>query len=142
MPLPAAPTVPTTTVNDQLDARDAAILAERVAALDAVPGVRVGDYVRFPDLPVLRRVSYVWRDEHGAVLSVQTTTGGSFYLGRGYVSMSGGMSPGVPEDAFTLTDETRGGSVWFFHHDWHTAHNGVDAVVDFRVFAASTPAPR
>lgn len=125
----------------KFDERDAEILAERIAEYDARQGPRVGDYVRFAD-DVTRRISYVWRDEHETVFSVQTSTGGSYYLGKGYVSMSGSLFGGVKPDTLTLTDETRDGGVWFFHHDWHTAHNGVDVTVPFRVFTCSEVATR
>jgi len=118
-----------------LDEKDQRILAGRVAALDEVEGPRVGDFVRFAD-GVVRRVSYHWGD------TVQTSDGGSYYLGNGWVSMSGSLYPGVPVGLLTLTDETRDGSVWFFHHDWAKAHNGVHASIPFRVFSCSLPCDR
>lgn len=125
----------------KFDERDAEILAERVEAFNARQGPRVGDYVRFAD-DVTRRISHVWRDEHDAAFSVQTSNGGSYYLGKGYVSMSGSLFGGVKPETLTLTEETRDGAVWFFHHDWHTAHNGVDTVATFRVFTCSEVATR
>lgn len=118
------------------DERDDAILAERVAALDAVEGPRVGDFVRFNEGTV-RRISYIWRDEHETAFNVQTSDGGSFYLGNGYVSMSGSLYSGVKLDTLTLTDETRTGSVWFFHHDMAGQDRGVGARMTFRVFECS-----
>lgn len=119
----------------ELDARDAGILAERVAALDALPAdaPRVGDWVRFQD-GTMRRVSHIWRNEDGSAESLQTSAGGSYYLGTGYVSMSGSLYTGVPAETLTRTPETREGAVWFFHHDQHRAHNGIDALIPFRVF--------
>lgn len=125
----------------KFDERDAEILAERVEAFNERQGPRVGDYVRFAD-DVTRRISYVWRDEHETVFNVQTSNGGTYYLGKGYVSMSGSLFGGVKPDTLTLTDETRDGEVWFFHHDFHTAHNGVDTVTAFRVFTCSEVATR
>lgn len=124
-----------------LDERDTAILAERCVAYDQIPGPRNGDYVIFAD-DVTRRISYIWRDENGTVLSIQTSDGGSYYLGNGYVSMSGSLYSGVKPETLTPTEETRDGSIWFFHHDWHTAGNGIDTVIWFRVFRCSEPAPR
>jgi hypothetical protein len=66
----------------QLDARDTEILAQRIYAFEQVTGPRVGDYVRFAD-DVTRRISYIWRDEHDQAFNVQTSDGGSFYLGNG-----------------------------------------------------------
>jgi hypothetical protein len=123
------------------DERDAEILAKRSAAYDEIAGPRDGDFVVFAD-EVTRRISYVWRDERGAAFSVQTSDGGSYYLGDGYVSMSGSLYSGVKPETLTLTDEKRVGRIWFFHHDFHTAHNGVDATMPFRVFTCSEPATR
>src|SRR5216117_3642018 len=96
------------------DERDAEILAKRIAMLDEITGPRTGDFVIFAD-DVTRRISYIWRDEHGAAFSVQTSDGGTYYLGEGYVSMSGSLFSGVKPETLTLTDERRDGRVWFFH---------------------------
>lgn len=122
-----------------LDERDAAILAERTVAYDQTPGPRDGDFVSFAD-NVTRRISYIWRDENGTPLSIQTSDGGSYYLGNGYVSMSGSLYSGVKPDTLTQSEEQRNGSIWFFHHDWWTAGNGIDAIMPFRVFRCSEPA--
>lgn len=123
-------------MNEHLDARDAEILASRVAALDARdPAPRCGDYVVFSD-GVTRRVSYVWPD------GVQTSAGGSWHLGNGACSFSGSLYRSTPLDALQLTEEKRPGRVWFFHHDHWTAHNGVDAEVLFRVYTAAPGARR
>lgn len=117
------------------DDQDAAILTERVAAFDAVTGPRVGDYVVFAD-GIQRRISYIWGDGQ-ETSSVQTSDGGSYYLGNGYVSMSGSLYSGVKPETLTDTGETKHGGVWFFHHDYATAHNGVETTMPFRVFACS-----
>lgn len=119
---------------EKLDEWDRAILDERVAAFDARTEVRTDDFVRHAD-GVLRQVAYIWGDDG----PVQTCDGGSFYLGNGYVSMSGSLYRGVPMDTLTPTEETRPGAVWFFHHDWHTAHNGVHVQITFRVWECSLP---
>lgn len=119
-----------------LDDRDAAILAARVAAFDPVEGPRVGDYVHFND-GVTRQISYVWPD------SVQTSDGGSFYLGKGYMSFSGGLYTAVPTETLTLVEGvTREAGAWFFHHDHWTAHNDVHVRVPVRVWMSSAKAPR
>lgn len=120
----------------ELDSVDAMIIKRCLVKLDSDERVRVGDYVIFTD-DVVRRVSYVWRDETDAAFSVQTSDGGSFHLGDGYVSFSGSLHPGVSPDTLTRTDDTRDGAVWIFHHDRWTAHNGIDAVVPFRVYRCS-----
>jgi hypothetical protein len=118
-----------------LDRQDSEILAARQAALEARPGPRVGDWVEFPG-SIRRRISHIWPD------SLQTSDEGSYYLGNGYVSMSGSLHPGVPPDSLTDTGHTRDGEVWFFHHDFPTAGGGVDACIPFRVYACALPAPR
>jgi len=133
-------------VTVDLDARDQEILAQRVAILagrheDPI----VGDFVRMLD-GTLRRFTHRWSE--GLQTTVPTLRegaepGGSFYLGHGYVSYSGSLDSTVPLTQLELTNETRPGWVWFFHHDHHTAffhhdhhtaHNGVDVPVEFRVY--------
>jgi hypothetical protein len=121
-----------TASREKLDERDRAILDERVAAFNATTEIREGDFVRFAD-GVLRQVSYVWPG------GAQTSDGGSFYLGNGYVNMSGTLYPSIPADTLTLTDETMPAYVWFFHHDSHTAGNSVHVQVTFRVWTCSLP---
>lgn len=118
-----------------LDDRDRAILAERQGQLDAVVGPRVGDWVEFAD-GVSQRISYLWPDD------AQTSDGGTYYLGRGYVSMSGSLHRGVPIASLVATARTKPGSIWFFHHDYHTAGGGVEATIPFRVYTCGLPAPR
>jgi hypothetical protein len=118
-----------------LDDRDKAILAVRVAAFNSTEGPRVGDYVRFAD-GVTRRISYVWPD------GIQTSDGGSFYLGNGCMSFSGTLYTHVPTETLTLTKETRDASAWFFHHDLWEAHNSVHVHVSVRVWISSATAPR
>jgi hypothetical protein len=113
-----------------LDERDATILADRGRQLDAVAGPRCGDFVRFAD-GRLERVSHVWDWEPEGV---QTSEGGSWYLGGGYCSFSGGLNPSIPLGELTLTDERRLGSCWFFHHDWAEADNSVGVELPFRVY--------
>lgn len=115
------------------DERDQQILSARAASLLA-NRINVGDFVIFRD-GTERRVSYVWVwDLDGKIESVQTSTDGSFYLGDGFVSFSGSLFHGIPFDRFTDTGERRDGRVWFFHHDYHQAHSGVDTTTSFRVW--------
>lgn len=119
----------TDTLTPQLDDRDRDLFTARAESYDRIGGPRVGDYVEFAD-GVIRRVSHVWDD------GVQTSDGGSFYLGNGYISFSGGLYPSIPFSSLTDTGEKRNGSVWLFHHDWARAHNGVHSEISFRVFKA------
>lgn len=109
------------------DERDEEILTQRINELDAVSTPRCGDFVRFAD-GHLERISHVWDD------GVQTSEGGSFYLGSGYVSFSGGLNPAIPMDELQLSSENHSGSCWFFHHDYFTAHNGIRAEIAFRIY--------
>lgn len=118
-----------------LDERDAAILANRVDELTSQAGPRCGDYVRFAD-GTERRISHLWTemDEIGLDDVAQTSDSGSWYLGHGYTSFSGSLHPGTPIAGLRLTSEQKPGSCWFFRHDHHTAHNGVNVEIPFRVY--------
>jgi len=111
----------------QPDDRDQAILEEKISEMEELIGPRVGDFVIFSD-GVAHRFSYDWDG------SLQTSEGGSFYLGRGHVSFSGGLNPPIPKTKLVDTGETKIGRVWFFHHNFATAHNGVNAEVEFKVY--------
>lgn len=91
-----------------LDDRDTTILADRVTLLNAQPGPRRGDFVRFRNGHT-RRVASVWRNSDGIPVSIQTCDDGSFYLGDGYTSMSGSLFAGVKPETLTRADETREG---------------------------------
>jgi hypothetical protein len=119
-----------------LDQRDQDIFAQRVAALDRIDRPRVGDFVVFTD-GVRRRIAYRWPD--GDVQTCHPCA--SFYLGDGYVSMSGNLYRSVPADTLSLTEETAEGGVWFFHHNYATAGGGVQATHRFRVWRCSLDAP-
>jgi len=127
------------------DDRDTATLAGRVAALDLDPYPREGDYVIFAD-GCTRRISHVghWGERLGddPLDGIQTSDDGSFYIGHGHVSFSGGLYPAVRPTTLTLTDERRNGPVWFFHHNVAGADNGVTASISFRVYRCSQKAPQ
>ena len=92
----------------------------------------VGDWLR-DTTGAYRQISHVWELEDGD--QYQTTKGGSFYLcTNGYCSYSGSLYLSEPAALVTPTTETRPALVWFFHHDYHTAHNGVTVQVSFPVF--------
>lgn len=125
-----------------LDERDQAIVNQRMAAVDAIAGPRVGDFVLFAD-GTERRISYAWPAGDTFPASVQTSDlgAGRFYLGRFGLSFSGGLHPGVIEDSLADTGETREGDAWIFHHDSHRADNGVEFKAPFRVYRCAL-APR
>lgn len=109
------------------DARDIEIASTRIKAFDDDPTPRVGDYVIMPD-GSYERFSYDWYD------TIQTCFSGSFHLGNGYASMSGGLNTGIPYDRLEITLEQKPGSFWFFHHDDMCAENGIGITVLCRVY--------
>ncbi len=127
-----------------LDERDAEIVARCMAAMDAEPGPRVGDFVRFAD-GIERRISHVWPampDTPGWRAGAQTSDGGSWHLGEYGCSFSGGLYPLVGLDTLTDTGERQDGCAWIFHHGHACAGGGVDLLAPFRVFTCSEEAPR
>jgi len=110
-----------------LDDRDVAIYVARAIRLRELAGPVCGDFVRFAD-GRLERVSNVWSEV------VQTSEGGSFYLGDGYVSFSGSLNPTIPITELRRTDEEMLGSCWFFHLNERRAGGGVEVEAPFRVY--------
>lgn len=123
---------------DQIDHDNA---CRKLLKFDAVETPRVGDYVIFADGRE-RRISYVYGPDWEELSGVQTSDGGSWYFGNGYCDFSGALYPIVRMDTLTRTDEIKMGSVWFFHHGYHTAGNGIDFMIPFRVYKCSVEAPR
>jgi len=107
--------------------RDMAIAKERLNRLDAEMRPRVGDYIYMKN-GNLERFSYDWNN------GLQTCINGSFYLGYGYVSMSGSLNGLIPNDRIKLTSEQKIGSFWFFHNDCACAHHGVGVKALCRVY--------
>jgi hypothetical protein len=105
------------------------ILERRVNAFNAVETIREGDYVKHLSGKI-DRITHVWDD------AAQTGGGqGSYYLGEnGYVSYSGGLDPGIPLTKLVLTDEIKKGMIWFFSRNNAFAHNGINFMIDFRVY--------
>ena len=102
-----------------------------------INGLRVGDWVRFPN-GIMNRVTYIWDVEPERIIQ----TGGSdgnhgYFLGKGWISYSGGLDVGVDESKFTPTKETKKGWIWFFNNNYVTAHNGVYYEMNFRIFECS-----
>jgi hypothetical protein len=118
------------------------LLERRRALRLAKTAPQVGDYVLFPEPGGQReeRIAHDWGPEIG----FQTTreTSGSFYLGDGYASFSGGLEPGiVPGASLADTGGTREGGFWFFSGDYRRAHNGVDVLAPCRVYRYEPPDP-
>jgi hypothetical protein len=102
-----------------LDAKDIQILNDRLATRYQEKGPQVGDVVYFPD-GSRRRFSHDWGDV------IQTSFGGSFYLGNGYTSYSGGLERAKPVQNMINTGKTEEANFWFFHHDYPVKDGGVD----------------
>lgn len=117
---------------NKFDEIDATILTARIAHRENIKGMRVGDFVIFPD-GHRERFSHDWDNR------IQTTDGrfgSSFYLDRnGEADFSGGLNPGIDKSRIEETQETAEGDFWFFHHNHMRAHNGVDVTAPCRVFA-------
>lgn len=121
---------------NKLDSEDLKIQADRNKQRSKILGPRVGDYIEMLD-GSLRRFTHDWGD------SLQTTVGTnhpcsgdeSFYLcDNGALSFSGSLAPPIDISNIADTGKTRSGGCWFFHRDYATAHNGVRAEVDCRIY--------
>lgn len=112
------------------DGRDHVIARDRLTVWSRKPGPRVGDFVVMPD-GTRERFAYEWPK------GIQTTDdeNASFYLGYGYVSMSGALlNPTIPKEKLQPTSETKEGVFWFFHHDLPGYARGVGARTPCRVY--------
>lgn len=116
------------------------IFQEREQQYNTLGGMRVGDWVKLPN-GEYTRITHVWRNENGSPFSVQTggTFYGSFYLGDGYISYSGGLDPGLDPKDLIPTHEKKKGQIWFFKNDHWKADNGIDYIMLFRVFLLRQP---
>jgi hypothetical protein len=115
---------------------DTELLENRTAMRDEHPGPRVGDYVIFPD-DISRDGEYerqVERFSHDWGDALQTSPGGSWYLGDGYASFSGALNPSIPKSHLIDTGETRPGQFWFFKDNSPRAYNGIDVQAPCRVY--------
>lgn len=109
-----------------------AILRERETSYNQIEGARVGDFLILPNGDYTR-FTHNWGDQ------IQTYgwpewKGGSYYLGKGHISFSGGLNPGVKTADIEQTKETKMGSIWFFDRDYRRANGGVYFEMSFRVF--------
>ena len=105
---------------------DFLMIKSRMALYNERQGARVGDYLKIGD-KYLRFVC-----DYGE--KIQVGQNGSYYLGKGYLSHSGGCDESYPHANLRQTKETRNGSVWVFHADHHSAGYGRTAIQKFRVF--------
>ena len=119
-----------------MDKRDEELLKQRSATFLERKYIKSGDFVRFAD-GTIRRVSHVWTDEP---VGIQTSDNGSWYLGNGYMSFSGGLFCPIPAASMTRTDETMSGACWFFHHDFAYRDNGIYTSIPCPVWNCSIEA--
>ena len=118
---------------------DAELTMQRINAMSAIAGPRVGDFVQFPNEDTPRRFTHDWQDG-----TMQTTVAPkghpcsgdmSFHIFKnGVCSFSGSLDPSIPLDQCVDTGEVKDGRVWFFSRDWSGAHRGVSALIPFRVY--------
>lgn len=117
----------------QFDARDQALLDELLVVREQIARPRLGDYVRFPTGEVER-----FSHDYGQELQTSPAWAGSYYLhSHGDASFSGGLNPPIPRDSLSLTEESRPGEYWFFHHGAVGAGRGVRFSVPCRVYATT-----
>jgi hypothetical protein len=112
------------------DKRDMQIAEDRINLFNDRDGPRVGDFIIVPGGLYLR-FAYDWGDQ------IQTTDkqyGGSFHIGNGYVSMSGGLEPGYLKEQIELTNETRRGYFWIEHHGHLCADCSIGLMFPCRVY--------
>ena len=107
------------------------LLTERMELYNNIPGARVGDWIREPT-GRMTRATYDWGDD--SIMQHGGDMHGQFYLGAGYISYSGGLDTGIKKASLKLTNEIKPGKVWFFKRDYAAAHNGIDYMVNFRVY--------
>jgi hypothetical protein len=94
---------------------------------------RVGDFVRFPNEPELRRIAHDWETDVQPTVPKFGT--GSYYIGKGGgCSMSGALDTQIPVTDLHDTGEFHDGSAWFFSGDMSGAHRGVTGLFPFRVW--------
>ena len=107
------------------------ILKNRMNTYNQIPGPRVGDWIREPNGRITR-ATHDWGDD--SIMQHGGGEFGQFYLGNGYISYSGGLNTGIKKASLVKTDEMKPGKVWFFRNNYPTAGNGIDYMVDFRVY--------
>lgn len=111
------------------------ILNNRMTRYNKITGPRVGDWIREYS-GRMTRATHDWGDN--SIMQHGGGEHGRFYLDDGYLSYSGGLDTGIKKADLVRTDEVKSGAVWFFKRNYHTAHNGIDYMVDFGVYEVKT----
>ena len=122
-------------MNPEQKARQDKILSDRMKEYNRVRGARVGDWIREQNGRITR-ATHDWNEPGKDTDTIQHggSEHGQHYLGKGYLSYSGGLDTGIKKCQLKPTGEIKQGKVWFFIDDNHIAHNGIEYMVDFRVF--------
>lgn len=111
--------------------KDADMLLEWIAKLDALPGIRYGDFIKYPS-GEFRRVAHHWGH---SIQPDNSKFGSSFNIGSSGLSFSGGLDQSIPIDQFhRIEGETREGLVWMFHGNNPGGGRGIKASLPFRVY--------
>jgi len=118
---------------DMTDRIDAKLLWERVAAFNAIPGVRIGDFVRMLD-GTLRRFAHDWGEDIQPSAHPDRFGRGSIYFDPPYLSYSGALDPAISKSCLRDTGETMHSCFWFFHHNFTGADRGVSFYVQCRIY--------
>lgn len=110
---------------------DDEILNKRLVKYNQIKSPRVGDWIREKS-GRMTRATHDWGND--SIMQHGGGEFGQFYLGDGYISYSGGLDTGIKKASLKLTDEVKTGKVWFFKNDYAMAFNGIDYMIDFRVY--------
>jgi hypothetical protein len=114
----------------ELDSRDQAMIAARLAARQQCQGPKIGDSVRFAD-GALHRIADL------SSRSVHTTACRRFYLGPWGCEFLGEPTHEIPCGSLTPLLETAWASVWVFHHDHPQTGNSVAFDARFDVYSTT-----
>lgn len=109
-----------------LSNRNKEILTQLSSAYNEKAGPRIGDWLKLP-YGLYTRFTHFWDS------SIQTGTG-SFHLGEGYISYSGGLDSGIAKADLIPTNELKSGSVWIWDKGEVGPGRGVQCEIMFRVF--------
>lgn len=112
------------------DAIDEEMRLKGINIWRTIPGPRVGDFVEMAD-GRFARISVLYADRFQVA---DPRFGASFHFLWWYCSYSGGHGASYPLAALALTNATREGDVWVFHHDIAGAHRGVGCTIRCRVY--------
>lgn len=121
---------------------DRGILSERQVARRKFRDPQQGDLIRRKD-GLYTRMTAVWDTkaqtlgygDDGFDTLEAIARRGSFFLSRdGGMSFGGSLNPGVPLTHLRDSGRVEQAGCWFFHHDNMTAHNGVNMMVNVRIW--------